>query len=102
VETALQKYISQHENLKYVFVKNAGQKYSGKISHKLLKGADMRKPPKTHLFDGDHDKKIPSWDSNKLLGYRGTICGYQRQNVRSDPREVNCILCLREMKKRNI
>lgn len=62
----------------------------------------MKRPPKTHLFDSEHDNKIPLWNTDKLLGYRGTICGYQRKNVRSDPREVNCKLCLKEIEKRGI
>ena len=62
----------------------------------------MKKPPKTHLHDTEHEGKIPDWEENYLLGYRATICGYQRKNVRSDPREVNCKLCLRMMEKKNI
>lgn len=62
----------------------------------------MKKPPKTHLLDSEHERKIPSWDENKISGYHATICGYQRKNVASDPHRVNCKLCLREMEKRNI
>lgn len=62
----------------------------------------MRKPPKTHLFSSEHDKLIPKWDTNRLLGYQATICGYQRQNVRSDPREVNCKLCLKDIEQKGI
>lgn len=62
----------------------------------------MKKPPKTHLYWHENDSKIPKSDENKLMGYRGTICGYQRKNVRHDSREVNCKLCLKEMEKRGI
>lgn len=62
----------------------------------------MKKPPKTHFFSKEHEDKIPSWDSNKLLGYRAAICGYQRKDVASDPHRVNCKLCLKEMEKKNI
>lgn len=62
----------------------------------------MKKPPKAHLIDSEHENHIPSWDENKLNGFKATICGYQRKNVTSDPRNVNCELCLKEMQKRNI
>jgi hypothetical protein len=62
----------------------------------------MKKPPKTHLLDREHERKIPSWDGNKILGYHATACGYQRKDVASDPSRVNCKLCLREMRKKNI
>ena len=26
----------------------------------------MRMPPKTHLFDFEHEQKIPQWDENKI------------------------------------
>lgn len=62
----------------------------------------MKKPPKTHLFSNEHENKIPKDDTNKILGYHATICGYQRKSVASDPYRVNCKLCLREMEKKNI
>lgn len=62
----------------------------------------MKKPPKIHLFSNEHESKIPKWDSNKILGYHATICGYQRKNVASDPHRVNCKLCLREMEKKGL
>ena len=62
----------------------------------------MKKPPKTHLLDLEHDRQIPRNNVDHLLGYRGTACGYMRNNVALDPSRVNCKLCLKEMEKRKI
>ena len=56
--------------------------------------------PKTHLFDYEHDAKIPLEDDNKLNGYRATYCGYQRKLVTSDRKKVTCKICLREIERR--
>jgi len=54
---------------------------------------------KMHYLDIEHDLKIPWW--NRYKGYRGTVCGYQRENVTLEKDEVTCKLCLREMRADN-
>lgn len=53
---------------------------------------------KIHYIDIDHDNKIPI---EHRTGY-GTICGYQREKGTHIRKEVDCKLCLREMKKKGL
>lgn len=52
-----------------------------------------------HLFDFEHDSKVPDYDENKQSGYRATKCGYQRKYVTTDKSKVTCKQCLNIIKK---
>jgi hypothetical protein len=53
---------------------------------------------KLHLYDYDHDKKIPYWA--RYPGHSGALCGYQRQNITFRKDEVTCHWCLSKILKK--
>lgn len=54
---------------------------------------------KVHLFDFEHYKSFPPNDMDR---FNATKCGYVRENVTRDRKEVTCKLCLREIRKQGI
>jgi hypothetical protein len=53
---------------------------------------------KIHLFDIHHYSKFPNDNMDK---FKATKCGYVRNNITHDVKEVTCKLCLRELNKSN-
>lgn len=49
-----------------------------------------------HLFDYEHFKKFPKDNKDR---FNATKCGYVRDKVTHNIKDVTCKLCLREIKK---
>lgn len=64
--------------------------------YEMLKVEEMlTSTGKVHLYDPEHENKIPNYDENKVLGYKATACGYQRKRVSNNHKKVTCKLCLK-------